>query len=267
MTHGSLFAGIGGFDLGFERAGIKTVWQVEIDPFCRKVLEKHWPKVLRYDDIRECCGSLLRQDTDSMRCAECGRLYWLPYADIISGGFPCQDISYCGYGEGLDGERSGLWWEQHRIIRELRPQLALVENVSALLGRGFGRVVGSLAEIGYDCEWDCFPASAFGAYHDRDRVFIVAHRKEGNGFPHDLLEAGEEWRASFQSRRLHSMAVATRAERENSRLEHEPGLARMVSRIPDQVQRLEALGNICIPQIAEWIGRRILACELGIHQS
>lgn len=194
-----------------------------------------------------------------MRCAECGRLYWLRYADAISAGFPCQDVSYCGLGEGLDAERSGLVWEAIRVIRELRPRIALLENVAALLDRGMGRIIGSLAESGYDCEWDCFPASAFGAYHDRDRVFIVAHRTEGNGKSHDLLEAGDEWRASFQSRRLHSMAVATRAQRENSRLEHESGLARMVLRIPDQVERLEALGNVCCPQIAEWIAQRIKA--------
>ena len=181
--------------------------------------------------------------------------------DVLTIGFPCQDISFCGLGAGLEGERSGLWREGLRAIRLVRPRIVVVENVAALLDRGLGDVLRDLAESGYRAEWDCLPASAFGAYHERDRVFIVAYREEGNGEPHDLLEAGEEWRSSFQSRRLHSMAVATRAERENSRLEHEPELARMVLRIPDQVQRLEALGNTVDPRITEWIARRILAYE------
>src|SRR5256885_1463792 len=109
LTHGSLFAGIGGLDLGFERAGIKTVWQVEIDEYCRRVLEKHFPEAERFRDIRECGAHNLRA------------------VDILSGGFPCQDIAYCGFGAGLAGERSGLWYEYARIIRELGPRLVVVE--------------------------------------------------------------------------------------------------------------------------------------------
>lgn len=255
LTHGSLFAGIGGFDLGFERAGFKTVWQVEIDPFCRKVLEKHWPSAERFDDVRECCPYTLRWNDG--RCAECGRKHWLRWCDVITAGFPCQDVSWCGLGAGLDGKRSGLVWHALDLICTLRPRIALLENVSALLDRGIGRILAKLAEGGFDAEWDCLPASAFGAYHERDRAFIVAYRQKGNGKPHDLLEASKERRASLQSRRLHSMAVATRAERENTRLEHEPRLARMVLRIPDQVQRLEALGNTVDPRISEWLAWRI----------
>lgn len=239
LTMGSLFAGIGGFDLGFERAGFKTKWQVEIDEYCRRVLARHFPDAERFTDVRECGSNNLKQ------------------VDVICGGFPCQDISYCGLGAGLEGERSGLVFHALRIIRELRPRIAVLENVAALLNRGMGRVIGGLAASGYDSEWDCFPASAFGLYNDRDRVFIVAHRTEGDGQPHDLLEAGDQWRSSFQSRRLHSMAVATRAKRENTRLEHEPGLARMVLMIPNQVERLESLGNVVVPPIAEWIAERI----------
>lgn len=260
MRVGSLFAGIGGFDLGFERAGFETVWQVEIDEFCRRVLEQHFPKATRYADINDCCGCPIRISHTDNRCVECGRANFLPWVDVITGGFPCQDISFCGQGAGIEGQRSGLWREMHRIICEVRPHYVVVENVAALLKRGIGRVLGDLAASGYDAEWDCFPASAFGFYHERDRVVIVAHSAERNGQPHDLLEAGPEWRSSFQSRRLHSMAVATRAKRENTRLEHEPGLARMVLRVPNQVQRLEALGNTIVPQIAEWIGKRIMEC-------
>jgi DNA (cytosine-5)-methyltransferase 1 len=250
LTHGSLFAGIGGFDLGFERAGIRTVWQVELDSYCRRVLERHFPHSLRFADIRDCCGI--------QGPHHCTRKHHLRWVDILSGGFPCQDISNAGKRAGIDGERSGLWSEYSRIIRELRPRYVVVENVAALLGRGMERVLGDLAACGYDAEWDCLPASAFGAYHERDRSFIVAHKSQLNGRPHDLLEAGEEWRASLQSRRFSSMAVAARAERDNTRLGCEPDVARLVRRVPAALDRLEGLGDCIIPQIAEWIGRRIV---------
>jgi len=147
MTHRalSLFAGIGGFDLGLERTGgFKTVAFCEIDPFCQRVLAKHWPGVPIYDDVRELTAAKLKADGISVDC--------------IVGGFPCQDISIAGNGAGLAGERSGLWREYARLIREIRPRLVIVENVSALLCRGLGDVLGDLAEGGYDAEWDCIPA-------------------------------------------------------------------------------------------------------------
>ncbi len=115
MKFGSLFSGIGGFDLGLERAGMECAWQVEIDEYCLKVLEKHWPSVSRYTDVREC-----------------GRDNLEP-VDLICGGFPCIDISRAGKKEGINGKDSGLWTEFFRIIGELRPQYAVVENVSDLL--------------------------------------------------------------------------------------------------------------------------------------
>src|SRR5215471_10832235 len=118
MTHGSLFAGIGGFDLGFERAGFKTIWQVEIDEYCRRVLERHFPGAERFADIRDCGKHNLKP------------------VDVISGGFPCQDISNAGLRAGIDGERSGLWNDMQRIVGELCPRFVLVENVAALLVRG-----------------------------------------------------------------------------------------------------------------------------------
>lgn len=157
MTYGSLFTGIGGIDLGLYRAGMTCKWQVEIDPFCQRVLAKHWPHVKRYGDIRT-VGEL-------------------EGVDLIAGGFPCQDISYAGAGAGIDGARSGLWGEMLRIIRLVRPQFVLVENVSALLTRGIERVLGELAASGYDAEWQSLPAAAFGAPHIRDRVFILAYSK------------------------------------------------------------------------------------------
>ncbi len=165
LTFGSLFAGIGGFDLGFERAGFECRWQVEIDQYATKILEKHWPKVHRQRDIRECNASNLER------------------VDCIIGGFPCQDISYAGRGAGLAGERSGLFFEAVRLVRELQPRAVVLENVAALLTRGLDRVLGTLAEVGYDAEWHCIPAAYVGAPHIRDRVFVIAiHSNPENSY-------------------------------------------------------------------------------------
>jgi DNA (cytosine-5)-methyltransferase 1 len=165
MNVGSLFAGIGGFDLGFERAGMRVSWQVEQDPYCRAVLARHFPDAARFDDVREVGAQNL------------------PPVDLICGGFPCQDLSSAGKGAGLNGARSGLWSEFARIVRELRPRYVVVENVPALLtGKGkrwdrapVGRVLGDLAEAGYDAEWACLSAREFGAPHLRKRVWIAAY--------------------------------------------------------------------------------------------
>lgn len=151
MTFGSLFAGIGGMDLSLERAGMTCAWQVEIDDYCRRVLARHWPEVPRYEDVR------------TVGAAE------LAGADLIAGGFPCQDISYAGRGAGLAGERSGLWVEFARIVRELEPRYVLVENVAALLGRGLDAVLGTLASLGYDAEWHSLPAAGVPCRVDRLR--------------------------------------------------------------------------------------------------
>ncbi len=205
-----LFSGIGGFALGLERAGHETVAFCEIDPFCRKVLAKHWPAVPCYDDIRTLtagrlaadgiigmadasgigcgCGTHARREGPTHQSEWCVRCELSgPRIDGICGGFPCQDISTAGKGAGIDGARSGLWSEYARLIGELRPRYVFVENVAALLGRGLGRVLGDLAALGYDAEWHCIPASAVGAPHRRDRVWIVAyaanerHRDQRNG--------------------------------------------------------------------------------------
>jgi len=158
LTVGSLFSGIGGLDLGLEWAGIGPIrWQVERDPFCRSVLAKHWPDTERFDDV----------------CAVGS--HCLCPVDLICGGFPCQDLSYAGKGAGLAGERSGLWREYARIVRELRPRFVVVENVPALLARGLGDVLGDLAALGYDAEWHCVRASDVGAPHRRERLFVVAY--------------------------------------------------------------------------------------------
>lgn len=159
LTIGSLFSGIpvGGLEMGLERAGLGPVlWQAESDPYCQRVLAKRWPEAKRYDDVRDINGETER-------------------VDLICGGFPCTDISNAGKRAGMAGEHSGLWREYARIIRELRPRVVVVENVSALLGRGFGDVLGDMAACGYDAQWDCIPAAAVGAPHRRDRVFIIAY--------------------------------------------------------------------------------------------
>ncbi len=157
-----LFSGIGGFSLGLERTGgFETVAFCEIEPYCQAVLRKHWPEVPVYDDVRKLTVGRLAADGI--------------YPDVICGGFPCQDISVAGKGEGIEGERSGLWSEFARIIGEFRPCYAIVENVAALLSRGMGVVLGDLASLGYAAEWHCIPASAVGAPHRRDRVWVVAY--------------------------------------------------------------------------------------------
>ena len=165
-----LFAGIGGFALGLERTGgFKTVAFCEIEPYPRAVLAKHWPGVKQYDDVRTLTGTQLEADGIAV--------------DVITGGFPCQDISAAGKQAGIDETtRSGLWSEIARLVGEIRPRYVIVENVSALLsgpserrGGWFGRVLGDLAEIGYDAEWHCIQAADVGAPHLRDRIWIVAH--------------------------------------------------------------------------------------------
>ena len=242
MKVGSLFSGIGGLELGLERAGMEVVWQVEKNKFCQKILAKHWPGVKRYSDV-ETVGA-----------------HNLESVDLICGGFPCQDISVAGKGQGLKGERSGLWFEYARIIRELRPQYALVENVSALTIRGLDRVVGELASLGYDSEWSCIPASAVGAPHRRQRTFILAYP---NGEQeHPLLFAG--WYKGSQ-------APASGGEVDpvdsrsggglgpwGSEWLSEPNVGRVVDGVPNRMDRIRVLGNSVVPQVSEWIGRMII---------
>ena len=161
LTVGSLFSGIGGLELGVEHAtGGRVAFQVERDAWCREVLAKHWPDAVRYDDV----------------CTVRG----LPAVDILCGGFPCQDVSLAGKRAGFGGERSSLWREYRRIIADVGPRFVFVENVPGLLtaddGYAFAEVLGDLAALGFDAEWDVFRASDVGAPHRRERVFLLAHR-------------------------------------------------------------------------------------------
>jgi DNA (cytosine-5)-methyltransferase 1 len=181
-----LFSGIGGFSLGLERSGaFKTVAFCEIDPFCRKVLAKHWPEVPQYDDIRTLTADRLAADGIAV--------------DAICGGFPCQDISQAGRQAGIEGDtRSGLYREVIRLARDLRPRFIILENVAALLGGPseqpggwFGRILGDLAEVGFDAEWHCIPASHLGANHRRERIWIVAYAREAR--PKQYAPVAEYW--------------------------------------------------------------------------
>jgi DNA (cytosine-5)-methyltransferase 1 len=148
-------------DLGLERSGLICRWQVEIDAACRAILEARWPGVKRYGDIRSVTGNDLEP------------------VDVLAGGFPCQDLSQAGKRAGIEGDRSGLWFEFARLIGELRPRYVLIENVAGLLVHdAMRRVVGELAGLGYVGCWRSLRASEFGASHIRKRIFIVAVRME-----------------------------------------------------------------------------------------
>ena len=227
LTFGSLFAGIGGLDLGLERAGMKCAWQVEIDDYARRVLEKHWPDVYRWDDVRtfEPPGGSI---------------------DVIAGGFPCQDISHAGKGAGIDGERSGLWSEFARIIRQVRPRYVVVENVAALYRRGLGRILGDLADCGFDAEWESLPAKSFGAPHERRRTFVV-------GYANDPRCESNNGGIIFRQKPSWGNWWTT-----------EPDVCRVVDGVSGTVGtgggNLEtaALANAVVPQVAEYIGCAIM---------
>jgi DNA (cytosine-5)-methyltransferase 1 len=258
MTFGSLFAGIGGFDLGFERAGLQCKWQVEINEFCRRVLAKHWPDVRRHDDVKTFPPE--GSDLDEWR------------ADVICGGFPCQDISkaarFVNRQVGIAGERSGLWSEYARIVRVLRPRFVVVENSTALLAGDIGRVLGDLAEIGFHAEWHCLPSAAVGAPHIRDRVFILAHtdgkRIRGQRYSQIARKTGEVQRETRQWTRLwtHTQPVGEACrvadDGHNGGWDCEPRVDRVVCRIPNAVERNRGYGNAVCPVVAEWIGRRLI---------
>jgi DNA (cytosine-5)-methyltransferase 1 len=331
MTHGSLFTGIGGIDLGFEWAGIETVWQVETDPYAIKVLEKRWPDVRRYEDVRKAHGAVahatsgrrqkvVAQPGDSEAC---GRAHQdghsplettrrrhisriatrghcpqcLPPVDIISGGFPCQDISVAGKGAGIAGSRSGLWSEMLRICSELRPRYVLVENVPALTFRGLGVVLGQLSEIGYDAEWQIISAADVGAPHLRKRIWIISYpngggqqecvqldsdssqdtadgntcRKYIDGCGQDVADATQERMEghgcagdallSQDGREAISMCDGERGG--TGWWSVEPDVGRVAHGVPSRVDRLKCLGNAVVPHNAYLIGRLIVSAENG----
>lgn len=241
------FSGIGGFSYAAERivGGFKTVAFVEREPFCQQVLQQHWPTVPIYDDITTFNPE--------------------PYsADVVCGGFPCQDISLAGKQAGIkEGTRSGLFYELMRVVRLVRPQYVVLENVSAILANGLDTVLGTLAEAGFDAEWACIPASAVGACHQRDRWWLVAYTDNTR------MEAA---RSKQQSARLEQHGeLGFTANTSSERLERpqhqewraaeqlcpnwggyisKPVLCRGDDGLSNRVDRLKALGNAVVPQVA-----------------
>ena len=278
-----LFAGIGGFALGLERAGHTVVGFCEIDPYCQAVLKKQWPKVPCFPDVRELarrtgdnepedednyveCTIHRGQDFGECPCIGTDQLIdTIGPVDVLCGGFPCEDISLIGRQAGIErGERSGLWSEFARIIGELGPRIVIVENVTALLGRDIGRVLGDLAEVGYDAEWHCIPASAVGAPHRRDRVWIVGHPSEQGleGYARDVAPRTKRRRhkaSAYRSVAAPSLrlAMAGAFASVEDVWAAEPSVGRVADGVPDWVDRLECLGDAVVPQIPEAIGRAI----------
>ena len=283
-----LFSGIGGFSLGLERAGMRTIAFCEVDPVCRRVLQKHWPDVPVFEDVKTLTAKDIHETVD-----------------VICGGFPCQDISLAGKGAGLAGERSGLWYEYRRLIEEIRPRYVIIENVAALRSRGLDQILWSLAEIGYSAEWHCIPASAVGAAHQRDRIWIVAYPHnngwnsaedtESHNQGDDSSQAGENIavqssgssdlgahiqrstaeivayptgirssrsRQSEQPQHTTSVVDGKAVESQYGRVAAlwatEPNVGRVAHGVPGRVDRLKQLGNAVVPQIPELIGRAII---------
>lgn len=236
-----LFSGIGGLALGLERAGMRTVAFCEREEYPAAVLRRHWPGVPVYPDVCELTASRLATDG-------------IDRIDIIAGGFPCQDISFAGDGAGLAGERSGLWREFARLIGELRPRFVIVENVAALLARGMGDVLGDLAGIGYDAEWSVVSACSMGAPHVRRRVFIVA-------YPDSIYGRPRVWhpdaRPDRQVQEIDSLE-GSRA-RWRTRLANPSELYGGADGLPYGMERNRGIGNAVVPQVAEAIGRAIMA--------
>jgi len=282
MKHLDLFSGIGGFSLGLQRTGhFKTVAFCDFDKKTHPVLKKNFPEVPIYDDVRTLKG----EDIGTV--------------DIITGGFPCQDLSVAGKGAGLAGERSGLWYEMHRLIKETKPRWVIAENVSALRSRGLDEVLRSLAEIGYDAEWHCIPASAVGAPHRRDRIWIVAYpnsndRRSGSsaeshqwqtrvesggsgaGFDkqeteQNVADSGSEgwqgwvhwWANKERQSELGYLGCRSSVDGQSTQdwWATEPSVGRVANGVPNRVDRLKQLGNALVPQIVTIIGNAIVEAE------
>lgn len=293
MTFGSLFSGFGGIDLGLEMSGMTCYWQVEINEYARRVLQKHWPHVPKENDV----ATFPRGKISSWQ------------VDLIAGGFPCQPVSCAGRRQGRCDSR-WLWPHFARIVRLLRPKYVVLENVPGLLirGHGFEDVLGELAGMGFDAEWAVLPACAFGAVHPRERVFIVAYaaltrvrelsKGQGNKRKRknlscrsgeitsdaDVLRCqgkyighGNEQPAQRgQSRSSEASSDSDSVDNEKRIFQSgdqfsslpracwgsdKPGVVRTSYGVPHRVERIRGLGNAVVPAVAKFVGEAILRFE------
>lgn len=296
---GSLFAGIGGFERGaemaFDEAGIphQTLWQVEQDKFCQKILKKHWPQSKIYNDVRD-----IKKDN-------------VAPIDILMAGFPCQDISSAGLKRGIyEGKKSSLWWEVWRITRDLQPRILVLENVANIIRLGGTDVIGSLAEIGYDAEWSIVSARERGSCHLRERWFCVAypgserclerqrleekmeskrykklqrekskesgmskptHRdyshvtnpESGSSSYRDpVIKAKEDREAWFGSAKFRQQHPRDLQPTFWERHPHPSAFCRVDDGVPNRVDRLRALGNAIVPQCSQYLFECIIKSGL-----
>lgn len=229
LTHGSLFSGIGGFELGAEMAQIETLWNCEIEDFQGKILNKRFPYAKRYKDITK---------TEGLR-----------YVDIISGGFPCQDISVAGKRKGINGERSGLWSEMFRIIREIGPRYVIVENSPALTISGLEQVLCDLSKVGYNAEWQCISNYAFGYPHKRERLYLIAYsnevRLQSNIFINGRLDSiFKQWSSNTDigyscAKRIFEIPAHTSVRNDDG--------------FPNWTHRVGGIGNSVNPTVAKYL--------------
>jgi DNA (cytosine-5)-methyltransferase 1 len=234
LTVGSLFSGIGGLDLGLERAGMNVIWQSEIDPYACKVLAKHWPEVPNHGNIKEINWGQVVQP------------------DVICGGYPCQPFSTAGKRRGEDDPRH-LWPWVREAISELRPQYAILENVRGHLSLGGTTVIGELVEIGYDAEWRVVSAASVGGLHQRARIIIVAYPQVLN------VEKSKMVAQAIRTSLLQPRGIWGACVPSPDWPLYEPRMDRMVNGVSDWVDRVRGLGNAVVPQVAEVIGRLVIA--------
>jgi DNA (cytosine-5)-methyltransferase 1 len=238
ITVGSLFSGIGGLDLGLERAGMKVIWQSEIDKYCCKILKKHWPEVPNHGNIKEINWQQIQRP------------------NIIAGGYPCQPFSQAGKRKGTQDPRH-LWPWVREAISQLRPDYAILENVPGHLTMGGTEVIGALTEIGYDAEWRVVSAAGIGAPHLRKRLIIVAYPNESSR-KHSDAKRSARTTLSPRNKVFNSIEPSNCVSRTSKHWVHEPNVDRVVDGIPNRVDRLTGLGNAVVPQVAEYIGQLVM---------
>jgi DNA (cytosine-5)-methyltransferase 1 len=242
MKHGSFFTGIGGFDLAAQWMDWENIFHCEVDEYKRAVLKKNFPGVTSYDDIKNFDGTKYKNKID-----------------ILSGGFPCQDISLANTSKkgvrGITGQRSGLWMEYARVIREIEPGIIVFENSPALLFRGFEHVLCDLSKIGYNVEWRCFTAEEFGYPHKRERLYGVAYSVCGRW--NDIIENGGCLQKVYSKLSPRKSPILFPLKRFNGQSSYED--VRMDDGFSKELDKkiIHGFGNAIVPEIAYQIFKTI----------